>query len=70
MGWYATKLLIQREYERLANKRRARANKVYHDIMAGRSLIVMQDENIKGWHKGLFGKQAQNSTLGTLKIVM
>ena len=27
----------------------------------------MQDENIKGWHKGLFGKQVQNSALGTLK---
>ena len=27
----------------------------------------MQDENIKGWHKGLFGRQVQNSALGTLK---
>ena len=27
----------------------------------------MQDENIRGWHKGLFGKQVQNSALGTLK---
>ena len=27
----------------------------------------MQDENIKGWHKGLFGHQVQNSALGTLK---
>ena len=66
-GWYATRHLIQREYERLANKRRDKANKVYHDITKGRKLIVMQDENIKGWHKGLFGKQVQNSALGTLK---
>ena len=27
----------------------------------------MQDENIKGWHKGLFGREVQNSALGTLK---
>ena len=27
----------------------------------------MQDENIKGWQKGLFGKQVQNSALGTIK---
>ena len=27
----------------------------------------MQDENIKGWQKGLFGKEVQNSALGTLK---
>ena len=66
-GWYATRHLIRREYERLANKRKDKANKVYHDITKGRSLIVMQDENIKGWHKGLFGKQVQNSALGTLK---
>ena len=66
-GWYATRHLIRREYEKLANKRKDKANKVYHDITKGRSLIVMQDENIKGWHKGLFGKQVQNSALGTLK---
>lgn len=66
-GWYDTKRRIQREYERLANRRRAKANQVYHDIVTGRRLVVMQDENIKGWHKGLFGKQVQNSALGTLK---
>ena len=27
----------------------------------------MQDENLRGWHKGLFGKQVQNSALGTIK---
>ena len=66
-GWYDTKQLIRREYEKLCNKRRAKANQVYHDIITGRKLIVMQDENIRGWHKGLFGKQVQNSALGTLK---
>ena len=66
-GWYSTKLLIRREYEKLANRRRAKANQIYHDIVTGRKLVVMQDENIKGWHKGLFGKQVQSSALGTLK---
>ena len=66
-GWYATRHLIRREYEKLANRRRAKANQVYHDITVGRKLIVMQDENIKGWHKGLFGRQVQFSALGTLK---
>ena len=65
-GWYDTKRLIQREYERLVNRRRAKANQIYHDIVTGRKLVVMQDENIRGWHKGLFGKQVQNSALGTL----
>ena len=66
-GWYHTKRLIRREYEKLANKRRAKANQAYHDIVTGRKLIVMQDENIRGWHKGLSGRQVQNSALGTLK---
>ena len=68
-GWYDndTRHLIQREYEKLANKRRAKANQVYHDIVTGRKLIVIQDENIRGWHKGLFGREVQNSALGTLK---
>ena len=66
-GWYDTKQLIRREYEKLANRRRAKANQAYHDITKGRKLIVIQDENIRGWHKGLFGRQVQNSALGTLK---
>ena len=66
-GWHDTRHLIQREYERLSNKRKAKANQVYHDIVTGRKLIVMQDENIRGWHNGLFGKEVQNSALGTLK---
>ena len=66
-GWRDTKHRIQREYERLANRRRSKANQVYHDIVTDRDFIVMQDENIKGWHKSLFGKQVQNSALGTLK---
>ena len=66
-GWYDTRHLIRREYEKLCNKRKAKANQVYHDIVTGRKLIVMQDENIRGWHKGLFGREVQNSALGTLK---
>ena len=27
----------------------------------------MQDENIAGWHKGMFGKQVQHSCLGIVK---
>ena len=29
--------------------------------------IVIQDENLSGWHKGLFGKQVQHSILGKVK---
>ena len=58
---------IQREYEKLSNRRRDKANKIYHTLTFLQTYIVMQDENIKGWQKGLFGKEVQNSALGTLK---
>lgn len=29
--------------------------------------VYMQDENIAGWHRGMFGKQVQHSCLGTVK---
>ena len=64
---YNTRLLIQREYEKLSNRRRDKANKIYHTLTSLQTYIVMQDENISGWHKGLFGKEVQNSALGTLK---
>ena len=66
-GWYATRELIRREYEKITNRRKDKANKVFHDIAKGQEVLVIQDDNIQGWHKGLFGKQVQNSCLGTLK---
>lgn len=66
-GWYATRELIRREYEKITNRRKDKANKVFHDIAEGQDVLVMQDDNIQGWHKGFFGKQVQNSCLGTLK---
>ena len=66
-GWYATRELIRREYEKITNRRKDKANKVFHDIANGQEVLVIQDDNIQGWHKGLFGKQVQNSCLGTLK---
>ena len=62
-GWYATRELIQREYEKITNRRKDKANKVFHDIAEGQEVLVIQDDNIRGWQKGLFGKQVQNSCL-------
>jgi len=56
---------IKKEYKKLQNRRKDKANKVIHDLKD--NLVIMQDENIKGWHKGLFGKQVQNSALGRIK---
>ena len=58
---------LRREYERLANRRKDIANKIYHKLTTDYDVIYFQDEQIKGWQKGLFGKQVQSSCLGSLK---
>ena len=58
---------LRREYEYITNRRRDKANKIVSELLRENQIVVMQDENISGWHKGLFGKQVQNSALGTIK---
>ena len=58
---------IRTEHEKIANKKNDYANKVVHELLNNYETIVLQDENIKGWHSGLFGKQVQVSCLGRLK---
>lgn len=61
------RLAIGREYEHISNQRRDKANKIVSELLRNNDVIYMQDENIKGWQKGLFGKQVQYSALGTIK---
>ena len=58
---------LRREYEHIANARKDMANKIYHKLVTDYDVIYFQDEQIKNWHKGLFGKQVQSSCLGALK---
>ena len=58
---------LRREYEHIANVRKDMANKIYHKLVTDYDVIYFQDEQIKNWHKGLFGKQVQSSCLGALK---
>lgn len=64
---YKTRILIQREYQKITNKKNDIANKIVSHILSYEH-IYMQDENITGWHKGLFGKQVQYSILGRIKM--
>ena len=63
---HKTVKLIQKEYQKLSNKKEDMANKIVSKLKAY-SCICMQDEQIDGWHKGLFGKQIQHSCLGRVK---
>ena len=63
---HKTVKLIQREHQKLSNKKQDKANKIVSKLKKY-DRIYMQDEQISGWHKGLFGKQVQHSCLGLIK---
>jgi transposase len=51
-------------YEKQNNKKQDTKNKIISYLKNNFSHIAIQNENIKGWHSGLFGKQVQQSILG------
>ena len=57
------KLLLQKEWEYIKNKRKDIQNKVF-SYLKRFALIVVQDDNVKAWHEGWFGKQVQNTGIG------
>ena len=61
-----TILKLQKAYQKQTNRKQDKANKIVHKLKAY-DRIYIQDENIAGWHRGLFGKQVQHSCLGTIK---
>jgi len=66
-NYYKTRLKLQKEYDKLNNKKDDLANKVFHDLKLKYDYICMQDENLKGWQKGRYGRVVQHSILGRLK---
>ena len=63
---YKTIKLIRREYLKLSNRKKDKANKIVSKLKAY-SCIVMQDEQIANWHRGQFRKQVQHSCMGLIK---
>ena len=59
--------LVRREYEKLENRKKDRADKFIHMIMAKYDIFAIQDEPISDWHKGPFGRSVQHSTMGRVK---
>jgi putative transposase len=64
---YKLKLLLEKEYKKLTNKKNDAANKLVHYLKVKYNRIFIQDENIRGWKAGLYGRQVQHSILGRLK---
>ena len=57
---------LERVYQHMANIKNDKANKLCHKLMSYKQ-IVIQDENLRGWHKGGHGKAVQHSILGRVK---
>lgn len=66
-NYIKTIMKIRNAYNELSNLKDDAANKIVHYLLTHYSNIIIQDENIKGWHSGLFGKQVQYSILGRVK---
>ena len=62
----SVKKKLERAYQHLANIKNDKANKLCHKLQTYKQ-IVIQDENLRGWHKGGHGKAVQHSILGRVK---
>ena len=51
--------LLHRAYQKLTSRKRDTANKIVHELLEHEH-VYMQDENLKGGHKGLFGRTVQH----------
>ncbi|MBR4195660.1 MAG: transposase, partial [Synergistaceae bacterium] len=58
--------LLHSAYQRLTSCKKDVANKIVHELLEHEH-VYMQNENLKGWHKGLFGRTVQHSVLGQVK---
>ena len=57
---------LRKAYQKLVSVKRDTANKIVHELLE-HERVYMQDENLRGWHKGLFGRTVQHSVLGLVK---
>jgi len=64
---YKLRLKVQKEYDRIVNRRNDAGNKIVNFLLANYSTVYFQDEMIKAWHSGRFGKTVQHSCLGRVK---
>jgi len=64
-NWLKTQKKIQKEHERLVNKRKDIHNKLLA-LFKHYGIVVFQEDSIKSWHEGWFGAQIQYSGIGKL----
>lgn len=64
---YKLRLKIRKHYEHISNQKKDKANKIIHELLTMYAKVYFQDENLRGWHSGKFGRQVQRSCLGVVK---
>jgi len=64
---YKLRLKIQKEYDGVVNRRNDAGNKIVNFLLTNYSTVYFQDEMVKAWHSGRFGRTVQNSCLGRVK---
>jgi len=60
------KFKIRKENERITNSRKDIQNKII-GYLKQFNTVSIQDDNIKSWHEGWFGRQVQHSAIGAIK---
>lgn len=65
-NWKRELAKVRKEHQRIANRKADKANKLAAKFCQYRT-VVIQDEQIKSWHKGGHGKAVQHSVLGMVK---
>jgi transposase len=63
-NYWKQKNKVALSYEKQNNKKQDCKNKIVSYLKNNYAHIAIQNENIKGWHAGLFGRQVQQSILG------
>ena len=63
---YKLRQQLQKQYQKLTNRKKDIANKIVADLLSNYQTIYMQDELIKLWHRR-YGNQIQHSCLGLIK---
>jgi len=65
-NWVKTTKKIAVEYDNVVNQKRDLRNKLVSELTKEYDVVVCQDENIKGWKSGRFGRQVQRSCMGEI----
>ena len=63
-NWIKTSSKVVSEYNKVGNQKKDLQNKLVSQLVKQYDIVACQDENIKGWQSGLFGRQVQASCMG------